>query len=377
MKKIFSLLIGFTLLIFFFSCGKKGPISPPLIKIPQKVESFDAIQKGMKIVLVWINPISYIDGNPLEGVGKVEIWLAEEEKESDEQGERVVEIPLSPEEFLDKAKLLTTLKQEEFPESISEEGGGSEEFRYEFPINQGKILSKKYIFGLRILDIKRRESDFSKFLAIEPRILPLPPRNPRIEVFKDRIEILWDPPEKNIDQSSPPIIKGYNIYRTEGKEKTQRLNSSLIKENKYNDKDFLFDEKYQYSIRASATDSSPFMESDDSVALEIEAKDKFAPQAPSGLVSISGENYISLSWDENREKDFAGYRIWRKKEGEEEYVLLTPEPIQENTFIDTELEKKKRYDYSITALDKLGNESEKSEEISEIIKDINHENLPL
>jgi len=377
MKKIFSLLIVSALFLSFFSCGKKGPISPPLIKIPQKVESFDAIQKGMKIVLIWINPTSYIDGNPLEGISEVEIWYAEEEKESDKQGELVIEASLPLEEFLDKAKLLTTVKQEELPESISEEDSGSEEFRYEFPINQEKILIKKYIFGLRILDIKRRESDFSKFLAIEPRILPLPPRNPRSEVFKDRIEILWDPPEKNMDQSSPPIIKGYNIYRGEEKEITQRLNSSLIKETKYDDKDFLFDKKYQYSIRASATDSSPFIESDDSLVLEVEAKDKFAPQAPSGLVSVSGENYISLSWNENREKDFAGYRIWRMKEGEEEYVLLTPEPIKENTFIDTKVEKNKRYDYSITALDELGNESEKSEEISETIKDINHENLPL
>ena len=377
MKKIFSFLIVSSLFLSFSSCGKKGPISPPLIRIPQKIENFAAVQQGMKIVLMWSNPTTYIDGNPLEGIGEVEVWLAEEEKDTNRQGDHVTEIPLPEEDFQEKAKLIATIKMEKFSEYIMEEGGGSEEFRYEFPISQGQILSKKYIFGLRILDVKKRESDFSKFLAIEPRILPLPPRNIRSEVFKDRISISWDPPEKNIDQSSPANIKGYNIYRTENKEIPQRLNSSLLKENKYDDKDFLFEKEYQYLVRASATDSSPFLESDDSEDLKVLAKDKFAPEPPDGLVSITGEDYISLSWDENREKDLAGYRVWRKEERDEDYILLTPESIQENTFADTEVEKNKRYYYSITALDELGNESQKSMEVSEMIKDIPHEDLPL
>ncbi len=376
MKKAFSLLIISILFFSFSSCGKKGPISPPLIKIPQKIDSFDAIQKGMNIILFWRNPTTYIDGNPLEGISEVEIWLAEEERDEEKQEDHVKKAPLSPKEFLNKAKLLTVIKTEKFSEYAVDENEEIPLFLYKFPMNPEQILSKKYIFGLRILDVKKRKSDFSKFLAVESRILPLPPQNLRFEVFVDRITILWDPPEKNIDQSSPPNIQGYNIYRAEEKEQMQRLNSSLIKENKFEDTDFLFDENYQYSVRASATDDSPFLESDDSEVLKVEAKDKFAPDPPSGLVSISGENYISLSWNENQEKDVAGYRVWRREGGEDEYVLLTPEPILENAYTDTDVEKNKRYDYSITALDELGNESEKSEEVSEIIKDISDENLP-
>lgn len=375
MKKAFSLLIISILFFSFSSCGKKGPISPPLIKIPQKIESFDAIQKGMNIVLFWRNPTTYIDGNPLEGISEVEIWLAEEKRDEEKQEDHVKKAHLSPKEFLNKAKLLTVIKTDKFSEYAVDETEETPLFLYKFTMNQEQMLSKKYIFGLRILDVKKRKSDFSKFLAVESRILPLPPQNLRSEVFVDRITILWDPPEKNIDQSSPPNIQGYNIYRAEEKEQMQRLNSSLIKENKFDDTDFLFDENYQYSVRASATDDSPFLESDDSEVLKVEAKDKFAPDPPSGLVSISGESYISLSWNENQEKDVAGYRVWRKEGGEDEYVLLTPEPILENAYTDTEVEKNKRYDYSITALDELGNESEKSEEVSEIIKDISDENL--
>ncbi len=376
MRKIFSFLIISSLFFLFSSCGKKGSISPPLIKIPQKIKSFAAAQQGMKIILMWSNPTTYIDGNPLEEISKIEVWLAEEEKEPTQEGDHVIETSLAEKEFREKAKLVATIEMEKFSEYITEEGGESEEFRYEFPISQEQILSKKYIFGLRILDIKKRESDFSKFLAIEPRILPLAPRNLRSEVFEDRIAISWDPPEKNIDQSSPAKVKGYNIYRSEKKEKPQLLNSSLLNENNYDDIDFLFENEYQYLVRASATDSSPFLESDDSEVLKVLAKDKFAPEPPAGLVSITGEDYISLSWNENREEDLAGYRVWRKKEGQEDYILLTSESIQENTYRDTEVEKNKRYYYSITALDELGNESQKSMEVSEMIKDISDEDLP-
>ncbi len=99
------------------------------------------------------------------------------------------------------------------------------------------------------------------------------------------------------------------------------------------------------------------------------AKDIFAPAVPSGLVSIATEDFISISWDANLEKDLAGYRVWRKMEGEDEYILLTTLPIQENAFNDTNVAKKKRYYYAVTAQDKSGNESPKSESVSQAIKD--------
>ena len=87
------------------------------------------------------------------------------------------------------------------------------------------------------------------------------------------------------------------------------------------------------------------------------------------MISIAAEGYVSLTWDDNKEADLAGYRVWRRMEGESEFVLLTPQPIRGNAFGDNRVEKNKRYDYAITALDKAGNESPKSESVSEIIKD--------
>lgn len=371
MKNFFSYFIVTIFFLLSSFCGKKGSLLPPIIKTPQEVKTFEAVQRGNKIILEWVNPKSYVDGSPLTKISEIEIWFVERKSESAGKEESVQKKKLSKKEFEKQAKLVSSIKKEKISEYRIKTSKKSPRLRYYFGLSGEDFFSKKFIFSLRIIDIKKRKSDFSDLLTVKPMVCPLPPQNLRFTVFENKIEIEWDPPQKNIDQSSAPKIEGYNVYRGKEEAETRRLNSSLIKEQKYDDEDFIFKKTYHYFVRASATDSSPYLESDDSEILEVTAKDKFPPVSPAGLVSMSGKNYITLSWDENQEGDLAGYRVWRKKEGEEEYILLTPKPIEGNTFNDTKVEKNKRYYYSITAQDIYGNESPKSEAVSEILKEGN------
>jgi len=142
-----------------------------------------------------------------------------------------------------------------------------------------------------------------------------------------------------------------------------------VKLEKYDDKNFSFGQTYKYFVRASATDPAPFFESHDSEVVEILTKDTFAPNQPKGLMSVGGMDVIAIRWDENSEEDLDGYRVWRRDEIEKEFRLLTPQPIKENAFSDTAVEKDKRYYYAVTALDKAGNESQKSEIIFDMIRE--------
>ena len=364
MKRFSPFLVPLFFLLFFAFCGKKGPILPPLKRALQKIEVLDITQRGDKIILEWENPTAYTDGSSLSEISEVEIWLVEQERESGGEKKQV-----SLEEFERRAKLVASIKKEKFSEYQTRRGDAPGKIRYFYRLSEKDYASKNLTFGLRVKDKKKRKSAFSDLLAIEPGILSLPPQGIQATVFEDRIEIKWRSPEKNIDQSSPPHLKGYNVYRVDREGLAHRLNSQMIKERKYDEIDFLFGKVYRYFLRAAATDSPPLSESDNSEVIEILAKDTFPPSTPSGLVSIAAENFISLSWDANLEEDLAGYRVWRKMEGEEEYILLTPQPNPENTFNDTTVEKNRRYYYAITALDKSGNESPKSESVSEVIKD--------
>lgn len=363
MKKFFPFLTFIFFLTTFPSCGKKGPILPPLPKVIQEIEVFDISQRGERLLLEWENPTAFVDGSPLPGVSEVEIWHLEVEAAG------TANKSLTRDEFEKKAALLATIKQEEFSRFQDRTAEGTVRFVYPFQLSKKHFQLNCLIFSLRVKWKKKRKSEFSALLSVKPRALSLPPRAVKAEVFQDRIEVRWAPAEKNIDSSSPAVFKGFNVYRAEGNAPPVRLNSELVKDYKYDDEDILLGNAYSYFIRASTTDSSPFMESGDSEVIEVVAEDSFPPLVPSGLVSIAAGNYVSLSWDENREKDLAGYRVWRKEEGKADFVLLTPQPLSENAFNDTTVEKNKRYHYAVTALDKSGNESRLSASVSEIIKE--------
>ena len=356
MKRFSHFLIPLFLLLTFVFCGKKGPILPPIKKIPQNVEVFEIAQRGEKLILEWENPSAYADGSHLSEIAEIEIWLAEREGE------------ISAEEFEKIARLEVSIKRERFSEYQTGRGVTPGKFRYYYELTGKDITQRSLAFALIVKDRKKRTSAFSDVLSIEPKIISLPPKVIKATVFEDRIEITWNRPEKNIDQSSPPNFKGYNVYK-QSDGSAYLLNSQLVKERKYSDKDILFGEVYRYFLRAVASDSPPLAESDNSDVVEVLAKDTFAPAVPAGLVSIAAEDFISISWDANLEKDLAGYRVWRKMDGEDEFVLLTPQPVQENAFNDTNVEKNKRYYYAVSAQDKSGNESPKSESVPQTIKD--------
>ena len=353
MKKFFSVFLVSNLILFCLCCGKKGNILPPLVRFPQTAENVRVVQKADQIILTWQNPTAYEDGSTLSVIEKIEIWVLE--RKAAEEVE-TAEIPV--EEFEQTAELLATITKDHIQESMV----------YSYDLSGKDYLSKKYTFGLRVKD-KKRYSPFSVLVSLKPMILPLSPTEVVAAVFPDRIEITWNPPLENRDQSSPPNVKGYNIYRSEGEAEPQRLNAILIEGEKYDDRNFVFGQTYRYSIRASATDTSPYFESEDSEGMEILAKDTFAPEPPKGLISVAGQAVLAISWDANAEEDMEGYRVWRREEGATEFRLLTPDPIKESAYNDRAIEKGKMYAYAVTALDKDGNESQKSKTISDRIRE--------
>ncbi len=363
MKKYFFVFISFFFVMSFLQCGKKGDLLPPLIRLPQTVEDIQATQRANSILLTWKNPTAYVDGSALSEIERIEVWILETEKRSDNM---TSEIGL--EEFQQKAKLDISIESEEISGYLIQEYGSDSRMQYSFNLSEEDCVSKRYTFGLRVKD-RKRYSGFSDLVSLEPLLISLPPQDVEVLVYQERIEITWTAPSQNIDHSSPANFKGYNVYRFEAEEEPRRLNSDLVKLEKYDDKNFSFGKTYRYFVRTSATDTTPFFESQDSEVVEILVTDSFAPHPPKGLMSVGGMDVIAIRWDENSEEDLDGYRVWRRDEMEKEFHLLTPQPIMGNAFSDTAVEKDKRYYYAVTALDKAGNESQRSEIIFDMIRE--------
>ncbi len=372
MKRYLLFLLSSALLMFFISCGKKGPLQPPIVRIPKRAESVSLTQRGAKVFLRWKNPVNYIDGNPIVGLSEVEIWLLGEkwsEIETPELTETGEPVEINWEKkFRKEGQLLLTITKEKLPDYIFDGEQENPVMQFIYLLDKD-FLSKKYLFSLRVKDIRRRKSLYSTPISFKAKMLSHPPVNIIAEVFSDKILLQWDPPGENIDLSIPPLVAGYNVFRAAEKSKAVCLNPALIKDQMYEDKIFDFGTTYSYFVRVSSNEASPYQESEDSEVIEISPKDTFAPAPPKGVVLVMGPDILSLSWDANQESDLGGYRVWKRAEGESEFAVLMKEPILENTYTDTSVEKNIRYYYAITSLDTAGNESRKSNTISEIIRD--------
>ncbi|HJZ96915.1 MAG TPA: hypothetical protein VKE70_10450, partial [Candidatus Solibacter sp.] len=65
-----------------------------------------------------------------------------------------------------------------------------------------------------------------------------------------------------------------------------------------------------------------------------------------------------LSWDPNTEPDLAGYRVYRAIGGGQFEKLADLSPVP--AYSDKAIQKGVEYRYAVTALDRAGNESQKS-----------------
>ncbi len=361
MKRSLPVILLLFVLVFSPACGKKGPLAPPPLMIPQSVENFSLSQRGEQFVLSWANPSAYIDGSPMKEVSEIEIWLMEEDsKEADQR-------KIARQEFENKASLIVRLFRQKFP-LLRETGKASSRLTFIYRPEKGIRTQQTCIFALRVRDERRRVSEFSDLLSVVTQILPLPPVNIRAVVFDNHILLRWDAPLGSSDQSIPARVVGYNLFRSSDKEPPFLVNSSLIKEIEYRDTDFSFGQTYRYFVRAVAAEGPPLLESDDSEAVEVRALDTFPPASPSGLAAIAGTNYIALSWEANKEADVAGYRVWRQEAGGAEFTLIASLGPAANSYTDSAVEKNKRYDYAITALDSAGNESQRSASVAAVIR---------
>jgi len=341
-------------LIALASCGKKGPIEPPLVRVPQAVEDLVLIQRGAAFLLTWTNPTAYVDGNPLDEVTEVEIWMIKEDRKA-ETGPKT----WTAEEFESKAELLARISKDQFAPLLPRDATTKAKLVHSHALAGEDIGQKVLTFSVRVRDLKKRVSGFAVPSSLEALTPPFPPRNVRGVVFEDHIQVSWESPEQASKEAPSSKTAGFNVYKLDGENPTSPLNSAPLKTTEFRDKDFSFGRTYRYFVRA-VLETTPPVESEDSETAEVIAKDVFPPAPPFGLTAIGGPGFIALSWEAGGESDLTGYTVWRREVGKGDFVLVASLPATDSSFSDSKVEKGRNYEYAMTALDGAGNESRKS-----------------
>lgn len=345
----FSLLMLFS---FMLACGKRKPPLPPIERVAQRVE-ITGFQRGNQVRLEWTMPARNAPDGSILNISRADVYRLAEPLTSTQS--------LTEEEFASRSTLIATVP-------IADTDFGRKTLSYFDTLDfAGQNIRLRY--AVRFVNASGSKAAFSNFLLIEPAakvakaasLLP-------IKTTQEALIVNWKSPETNIDGSKPVNILGFNIYRAGEKETTATLlNQTPVNATEFRDEGFEFGKNYKYFVRTVSlgTNAEP-VESQESNLVEVTPKDIFAPNPPDGITLAASPNTISIFFASNIEKDIAGYKIYRSAD-KVNWTLLNDKLLETNTFQDTKVESGKSYYYYLIAVDKFGNESAKSEIISETV----------
>jgi hypothetical protein len=227
----------------------------------------------------------------------------------------------------------------------------------------------RLLYGLQMVDGKDSRSPIRPPTYLEWVNPPPEPHEVRAEVAEGEVRLSWTP-----GTSGAPVAAGaparYDIYRREAsapRDPDAPLNAKPLEEAHYVDRSFHYDVDYLYTVRSVVDAPQGKCESDAEPPVAVRPHDVFAPLAPSGLAVSAEGGVIKVYWFPNAEPDLAGYRIYRRAEGEAEATRVGEVGAAETSWVDNGASPGVRYHYVVTAVDNATpvNESPRSEERTE------------
>jgi hypothetical protein len=120
----------------------------------------------------------------------------------------------------------------------------------------------------------------------------------------------------------------------------------------------------QYFLTVGSSDrvgNGP-VESEEIAFTTLAAADTTAPSTPAGVDGTAGSQTTSLTWTANTEADLAGYTLYRRR-GEAAFTPIAT-LLAQPSYTDRGLTNDTAYDYRVSAVDRSGNESAPSADLS-------------
>ena len=348
--------LALSLSIFLTACGKIGDPQAPIPRARLNIEELSVEQQGTKLILSF--PFTRTPRTQLQ---RVDVYRLIEASDAP--------MGLPIETYSEQAHVIYSIPSKEIsPNNSKVVFNDALDMRSE-------LRNKRYRYAVRMFNTSGQPADFSNYAIIEPLFnLALPPEGLKAKQFETRIEITWDRPTGNMNETSPANVAGYNIYRRQG-DSLNRINPEPLREQRFTDRNFQFGANYQYIVRCLSftpgkADLNEAIESNDSPPLDYTPKDTFPPTPPKPVTIASINSMVSLFWPLNAEPDVVGYNIYRAEDENapaEKWIKLNPELHKTASFRDERVQVGKKYFYQIAAVDAYGNESARSETVSETV----------
>lgn len=354
------------------ACGKRGDPKPPVPVIPQATSDLVVTQRGPKVLLSWAYPSLTAAGRSLPNFRRVIVYRYVEELPPPQAGRdpnailpgdvdptvpqavsQFSKIPsIGPMQFVKLKERVDSIESANLPAATS-----GARLTYEdtpsFRATDGRPVRITYAVAT---EGNEATSALSNLATIVPLDVPVAPMNLTAEAKPEGVVLAWTKPAATINGDVKPYVSGYNIYRVASGSPDEigtAVNTSPASATTYTDVPPYG--AYTYRVTAMSSTGTPHIESDPSNAASATFKDLLPPPAPATVTALVETKAVRLVWDPVDAPDLAGYLVYRTERGVR--LKLTPGPAQITYFRDMSANPGITYFYSVTAVDKNGNES--------------------
>ena len=343
-------------------CGAPGEPVPPSPPVPVAVTDLLADQLGDAVQLTFSLPTKTLAGERLTDLPAIEILRG----------------TLKPDGAPDKESFRSV---ETIPGALVGEYRSADKVQIVNRITADELRAYPgagLAYRVRSRASRKRASADSNTAIVRMRTVPERITTLRVTVTESAVELSWLAPTRPSSGDSLPPISEYRVYRgeidpasadaaandlTRVKWKSPLTLVGSANTVNYADTGFDFGKTYVYVVRSVISENGSTLESSDSAPGIVTPKDLFAPAVPQSVVaapivgSTTNAPEVDLSWSINTEADLAGYRVYRSEAQSTPGQLLTQDLLLSPVYRDTSVQPGHTYWYSVTAVDRSGNES--------------------
>jgi hypothetical protein len=320
---------GFAVLLFvsLCGCGYVGPVVPPSPRIPNAVTDLQVVERGSDLIVTFTTPSRTLDNLAISKFSTIELRMGADMKPMDvnrwADSAKEFDLPLPPPNEKDVARPV--------PMTYTTPAADWSGQRIAVAVRTAIKNDKNY-------------SNWSKIYHIDV-IPPLAPPNLSVAPTPQGYKLTWNDEGAGVS---------YRVFRR-GTPEQAPVEIGTSDKPEYVDTSALYGTPYIYSVVAAKSTA----ESLASNRVPVNAPDKFAPAAPTGLTALSTGNSIELSWHRSSEPDLQGYIIYRSANGGpfERQGAVTNLPA----YTDLKVQHGTTYRYQVSAIDRANNEGTKAE----------------
>jgi fibronectin type 3 domain-containing protein len=342
---------AFLLLVLTTSgaCGRKTPPQVPDSPRPEAIESITVTTRDTVAFLSWPIPARNVEGRDMTS--------------TDIRQFRIYRVEIGRDGKKGRHKLYAEINM---GDPAPAEVRNNRVFWSDRNLKYGQV----YSYQIRAVSVRGGVSPVSEDARAAPLLSLAVPKGLTAQANDGSIQLSWAPVTTRMDGSRCEGFVGYNLRRgtEKGRFDELSLNKEPLRTNSFKDAKVSNDTTYYYIVRSVDSPAPPWRESLDSEEASATPRDRTPPARPTGLTVVPGVGRAFLTWNENRERDLAGYNVYRSTRSGKGHAKLTDKALTRTIFSDERAKQGVVYYYIITAVDRVGNESAASEEKNALIE---------